>query len=347
MANLSQIAESLNVSINLTKGQQTNSQSNPNKPEGQKRRDWITEKQPPATPTNTQEKIFATTEGKPCIATLSLKDLRSNPLKVAQYIFELSQNEPTNTTNNITRTEIMNCLNLSKDSVKTATRFLLRNYLMERIDFRPGKTGWSKFKITTNLYHELKFAYENKLLTPQKIEAKLDSTLKKEADWNNIDIESLESIGLNKKHLLQLKHKNEPIVVQESIFHFAYGLKFNPKIKNYENPLSVLIGVLRKGEAWIEANYRSAQEIAQEKIIRTLQAQKERLEKLYEEAFSLAFSDWYSNLTTEATEAIVSSLNTHSIGTKNITPKKILLRTYFNQNIWPTKKWEYVSNPTI
>jgi len=342
MANLTQIAESLNVPININENKQKHAQTEINKPEGKKRRDWISDY--PITPQGyLKENRSFVFEKKEPNNTLSLKDLRSNPLKVAQYIFESSKNEPNNITEKITRSEIMAFLKLSKDSVKTATRFLLRNFLIERIDFRPGKTGWSKFKITTNLFNELKIAYENKSLAIQKTENMNTTTIKQETEWDNIDISQLEHIGLNKKHILQLKPKNTPIVVQESIFHFAYGLKFNQKVKNYDSPLSVLIGVLRKGEAWIETNYRTTQEIAQENIIKNLKEQKERLEKLQEEAFVLAFSDWYNSLSTETTEEIIHSITSSSQGTKNLTPKKVLLRTYFNQTIWPNKKQHYLT----
>jgi hypothetical protein len=341
MANLTQIAESLKVSINIVDKTNNPTQEN-NKLEGKKRRDWIIEEQ--SSKSHYIEKKNRFIDNANTKPNLHLKDIRSNPLKLMQYIFELSQNKPDKISEKTTKTDIITSLKLSKDSVKTAIRFLLRNSLIKRIDFRAGKNGWSKFKISDHLFEELELAYKNNFFSKQKPENNNLFALQKDSGWDNIDIAPLEHIGLNKKHILQLKSKNSPLIVQESIFHFAYGLKFNPKAKNYENPLSVFIGVLRKGEAWIEINYKSTQEIAQENIIKNLQAQKERLEKLQEEAFNLAFLDWYNNLTPEMIEQTLQSISNQNTGTKNFIPKKVLLRTYFNQTIWSHKKHSYISS---
>ena len=115
--------------------------------------------------------------------------------------------------------------------------------------------------------------------------------------------------------------------------------KFNPKAKSYSDPLLVLIGVLRKGEAWIEPNYRSTQEIAQETLNNNIKSQSERLRKLAEEAFNLAFSEWRENL---SEEKIISILKEDINGTEIFIPKKVRLKTYFNEKIWPIKKTSYL-----
>src|SRR5699024_4069842 len=51
------------------------------------------------------------------------------------------------------------------------------------------------------------------------------------AEWQTIDHTVLAEIGFNNSHLLQLyKMANlDPIVVQDSIYHFAFDLKHNDK----------------------------------------------------------------------------------------------------------------------
>jgi len=49
-----------------------------------------------------------------------------------------------------------------------------------------------------------------------------------------------------------MKKYNTPQIVQESINQFSFGFNHNSQIKKYANPLLVFMGVLRKGEAWIE-----------------------------------------------------------------------------------------------
>ena len=86
--------------------------------------------------------------------------------------------------------------------------------------------------------------------------------------WLKINIEPLKAIGFSDTQLQQLQNRNTPEIIQESIYHFAYGLEHNEKTKKYkDNALNVLMGVLRKGQAWIEPNYRSPQELALEDLI--------------------------------------------------------------------------------
>ncbi len=95
-------------------------------------------------------------------------------------------------------------------------------------------------------------------------------------EWNNVDYESLHRIGFSKTQIMQLIDKADPNIVQESINHFAFGLENNQKLKKYDDPLNVLMGVLRKGQAWFEKDYRSPKEIAQLKLIEIKKAEIER-----------------------------------------------------------------------
>lgn len=342
MANLTQIAKSLNVPINVNEIKPNRTSLEKNKPEGKKRRDWIVTNDENNTTQDIEERKSLFTTKKPENVELTLKDLRSNPLKIAQYLFEVSKKNIENSTGKLTRSQITSNLQLSKDSVKTAIRFLTKNSLIEKIEFQTGKNGWSKFKITKKLFDEFNIAYDKGLLSPVSPSGNANSSSKKlNNDWDSIDIIPLKNIGLNQKHLVQLKSRNVPEVVQESILHFAFGLKFNPKVQAYENPLAVLIGVLRKGEPWIEVNYKTAQEIAQEEVIKNLQQQKERLQKLQEDAFNLAFNSWYDELSDQQIEKEINDADV-SIGVKNVGPRKMILRSYFKKTIWPEKKSLYL-----
>jgi len=106
----------------------------------------------------------------------------------------------------------------------------------------------------------------------------------------------------------------------------------------------VLIGVLRKGEAWIEPNYRSTQEIAQETINNNIKSQAERLQKLTEEAFDLAFAKWKQNLSEEEIKLILQD-DIKEAGT--FVPQKVRLKAHFKQNIWPNKKVSCLSETSV
>lgn len=161
--------------------------------------------------------------------------------------------------------------------------------------------------------------------------------------WNEINTDLLNEIGLNQKHLLQLRNYSSPQIVQESINHFAFGLQNNAKTKSYKDPVAVLVGVLRKGEAWIESAYKSPQEIATEKLLAQKKAENERVRQLDEKLQNEYFVDWIENLTEEQIKTIVGD---NMVGPKSLQEKakKSLLMEYFQTNEWPKLKKSVLNN---
>lgn len=159
-------------------------------------------------------------------------------------------------------------------------------------------------------------------------------------EWRCVNIEALKEIGFSLTQLKQLhsKNLNTPEITQESINHFAYGLENNPKIKNYSEPLNVLMGVLRKGQAWTEPNYQSPREIAQCQLNERKKAERERLKKLEDDAYKFALGEWQESLTTKQLEEIVSPKKPGS----DVVPQQVKLSMYFREEIWPKKKKDYV-----
>ncbi|QGN97025.1 hypothetical protein Psal071_03651 (plasmid) [Piscirickettsia salmonis] len=159
-------------------------------------------------------------------------------------------------------------------------------------------------------------------------------------NWLNINFTPLEEIGFTSTQLKQLHSRslNTPEIIQDSIYHFAFALKFKKTVQKYSEPLNVLMGVLRKGEAWTEQNYRSAQEIAQEEFIERKKAEKERLNKLKEEAYKLAFDEWSKSLTLEAIDKIAPRKKING----DITPQQVKLNNHFKENVWEKIKEEYL-----
>ncbi|MCW8445716.1 hypothetical protein OQJ05_16905 [Fluoribacter gormanii] len=167
---------------------------------------------------------------------------------------------------------------------------------------------------------------------------KIEITIPEE--WQKIDFESLSHIGFSKTQIKQLIERNDPDVVQESINHFAYGLDNNPKYKKYEDPLTVLMGVLRKGQGWFEKDYRSPKEIAMQQLLEIRKAQTERQKQIEEETFKWALNNWQENMSPEEIEKIAP------INRKNgdITPQSAKLSLYFKENVWPKLKKDLIPN---
>lgn len=185
-----------------------------------------------------------------------------------------------------------------------------------------------------NRNNNLLHSSSNNITTTENMELSLSG------DWVEINIEPLKDIGFSLTQLkqLQLKSLNTPKIIQESIDHFSFGLEYNPKVKQYSDPLNVLMGVLRKGQAWIEQNYRSPQEIAQERFLVQKKAERERFKKLEEEAYKFALEEWCDSLSAEKIEEIAPSKKSEM----DITPQNVKLSLYFKSTIWPQKKIEYL-----
>ncbi|WP_119328377.1 hypothetical protein [Cysteiniphilum halobium] len=135
-------------------------------------------------------------------------------------------------------------------------------------------------------------------------------------NWTDLDFSSLTEFGFNKRHVTQIKNFNKSLdvdnqltvdSVQESIEHYAWALQNRlDEMASYapaNNRLRGLIGVLKKGGNWTEANYKSPEDLAFEA---SLKAKEERLLKLKEQkerVFNLEFELWCESLTaTELTD---------------------------------------------
>jgi len=273
--------------------------------------------------------------------SLCFSDLRSNPLQLFIFLHEITRREGDNyTTPRVMLREMMLQLDISKDSARTALRFLLKNNFIERIDFQPGQFGWSRYQLNKKVCEEKERDLSTRSIGHIGVAKKVahKPIIEETIDlWSDIDFSALEVIGFNKNHILQIKNKTTPEIAQESINHFSYSLKHNKKTKEYPNPIATLITVLKRGEAWIEPNYQSPQELAQLKIIESKKAEIERNKALKEEIYSLAFEEWKQSLSEE--EKNMLAPDRRNVG--DPIPPHAKLSTYFKEEIWPKRKKNY------
>ena len=362
MAKLEDLMPELKGSFNGQNGKRLQSQKNAI---GRKRRAWIDDSNEKGSIDTidkhhsniihnkgfelTGEKGFINPIHKPYL--LCLADLRSNPLKLIKLFFSISEkiNEEYET-RRVRLSDVMLTLNISKDSARTALRFLLKNNLLTRIEYQAGVHGWSRYKIQKSISLEINTALKKGLIEPSDA---IDRSRKKnkenykeqdlldinENDWNNVDITPLEKIGFKNQHILQVKNKITPELLQESINHFTFGLQNNPKVKKYSDPLATFISVLKRGESWIEPNYRSRQELAQEELLRIKKAELERMKQLEDQARKIAFDEWQQYLSTEEIEGIAPSSIKRQFGEPS---KEVKLSRYFKEYVWPKKKSQYL-----
>src|SRR5215216_6654797 len=134
---------------------------------------------------------------------LSFTDLRSNPLRIFRYLFEMAKKASDDyTTPRIKMGDMMLHFDMSKDSARTALRFLLKQKFIERIAFQAGATGWSRYQLNKAICNEVERGLSTGFIDPfsdskkKEINHSLDDV---NDTWDEIDFSALEFIGFNKK----------------------------------------------------------------------------------------------------------------------------------------------------
>lgn len=151
-------------------------------------------------------------------------------------------------------------------------------------------------------------------------------------DWKKINFDILSHIGFSETQLRQLYESNItlPEVVQDAINRFAYSLDHNTKVQAYNDPLNVLMGVLRKGQRWNEPNYIPPKDLALRQLLDEKRKQKEQKDAMIKELIELEFPDWRKKLTETEIKNIVPP---ETLNTKLSPAITVALRTYFVENI--------------
>lgn len=229
----------------------------------------------------------------------------------------------------ISTEEIRNELKISPERVRNLIFRIIKKGGVESVMYKSGQNACRVFRLSRFLYQNLlndlhrkqmKFTNTlanslaeplasntyssnfNNITTTNEIDS-FDENL----DWAKIDIEPLQEIGFTRNHLKQLCEKklNTPEAIQESIYHFAYGIKNSPKTAAYQEPLTVLMGVLRKGQVWIESKYESPKIIALKQIAEAKKREKEQRDKIMDEIVEVEYPEWRRKLTDERLNQIV------------------------------------------
>lgn len=263
------------------------------------------------------------------------------------------------TTGCLTLEYISTTIKHSKEGIKNAIYHLEKKSFIERNSFKNGRGGWTKYTLPDWLFSEIlqnetgrklveKCEKSGRKVVEQPVEQPVDAlsssssiynitTTNYSLDpqksnlpeiWQKVDIDILQNIGFSESHLKQLVEKNIPECVEESLKHFAFGLLHNPKTKQYSDPLNVLMGVLRKGQAWVESNYKSQLEITTEEFLQRKKAEAERIAKHNQEIHNAEFIIWDGGLSSQEIEQIKTNPNYGG-------PLSVRKRVFFNEFIWP------------
>ena len=299
---------------------------------------------------------------KTIFLTDSIRTLTGIQRKIFFYVIDLCSSRGQLHTNAILTTDIAAIANCSFGSAKTSLIRLINKNLLLRKKGKTSRGGHIVLGITKEVQaaalqaqrlslnvreHHLDNAIgnniDNKLSNNGTSSSNIyiNTTTKNIAlpeDWLTINFEPLHQIGFSLTQITQLYSQalNVPEIIQESIYHFAFGLENNPNVKAYPQPLYVLMGVLRKGQAWVENNYQSPQEIAQRELIERKKAELERKRQLEDDAFQLGLEEWKESLSTEEFEKITEKR------AGDVTPKPVKISLYFKEYVWPNVKKNYL-----
>ncbi|MBV9576696.1 MAG: hypothetical protein JO149_08750 [Gammaproteobacteria bacterium] len=283
----------------------------------------------------------------------SVKKLAGIQKNIFYYVISICSARCLLDTGNLLTSDLAIAVNCSIGSAKTSLIRLIEKQLIFRLQGKPSRGGHIVLGVTKQIQAAAIQAQQN-LFNPLKIsqkgnviDNKSDNTVHYSSsnyknitttttslpdDWKKINFEILQPIGFSETQLRQLCDSNmtTPEIVQDAIQRFAYSLEHSDKVKAYNDPLNVLMGVLRKGQRWIEPNYISPKELTLRQLVEEKRKQKEQRDAMMKELIELEFPDWRRKLTTDEIEKIVPE----DIRKTNLSAAiQASLRTYYVEKI--------------
>lgn len=258
--------------------------------------------------------------------------------------------------------------NADIDTTKTAVQRLLNKNLLQRGYGKRGKGGFSVYHVREEIKNAVidaqrKGEVNTHLVTnkgsnkesfnPYSSGSYINTTTKEESSlnqktdspWDNIDIEPLTTIGFTRSHLKQIimDDKLPADIVQDSIYAFAFDMDKNNKIKTLKSaPLNYFMGILRSGKPYAPpANYESPQDAAMRIYLERKKEAEQKRSAMEDEIFNVAFNEWESGLSIENKDSIYPQAVKNS---RLSSEKTAHLRLYFRDQIWASKKDEYLMN---
>ena len=254
--------------------------------------------------------------------------------KILLFLYENCKKIRSKETEPLSLEYLANQLNICLGSVKTTIRRLQVKNLIKRIDFKNGRSGWSRYEVPNELFSEImQLETEHKInisrtQTEHKLNTEADTNFLSSSgnyiykttttegmqnlnqlrmylptEWQDLDIEPLSKIGFNTNHLSQIVSQNKltPEIVQDSIYAFAFDLQENDKAKSIKgDPINFFMGILRKVGPYVTpSNYESPQDKAMRLYRENMHAIEKKRVDAEKEAINLAFNSWFSKLTDE------------------------------------------------
>ena len=249
----------------------------------------------------------------------SLVGLQRN---IILFIYSSCKLARSKSTDALTLEHIAQTLQTSSGSVKTTLQRLEKKNYIERISFKNGRGGWSKYELSEILFRELlQLETENKVTTnwqqtENKVVAKVATepatTLPSSSSINitttnykagalaKIELtESLTLIGFNQGHIEQLLRDSSlgSEEIQNSLNAFAFDLGFEDVKRKVRSPIGLIMKLLKNGQAYIsEKGYESEEDRLYRELIERADKKNEEKKNLKSKLVEIKFEEWLENI---------------------------------------------------
>ena len=257
--------------------------------------------------------------------------------------------------------KLANQFKITAGTCRTSINRLVEKGFLERDLSKPGKNGFSVFKIIHSVRRQIKKdqitessqksypqdprdpnnIYNNNIITidsdiPSRKEEDVDNFL-----ISNIDIEPLEDFGFKERHLNQIKKDSglTDEMIQESIYAYAFDLKENEKDKKIKggDPLKYFMGILLKGRTYNPpSNYESPQLRSVRLCKERMDHERRKIEKFENEIQAAKFEEWLGGVGEEEIEKAIPEKRYRE--ERDSTIFKSFMKDHFKQKHWPIMK---------
>jgi len=290
----------------------------------------------------------------------SILRLSGHQKTIFTFILEKCLSNDSLSSGTVSGEHLTSITNTSLRMVNTSIQRLVEKKLLLRENGKRGRGGFYSFSITQEvkssaIEHRKIMIVDNKELlrsTENQSETYfrpaidnrqlINSVIPK--DWEDIDIEPLQHIGFSKSHITQLYKQGELEAqsVQDSIYHFAFDLKYNNKSENItkSNPIGYFMGILKRSGVYTSPdNYESPKNMALRELLEGKRAEKEKYEAMIKELINIAFEEWQAELSVEEKDNIIpNEVKKHGLSGAKLAS----LKSYFMENVWSEKQKDYL-----
>ena len=286
------------------------------------------------------------------------------------------------TTESLTLEHLSSALKASCGCIKTTIQRLEAKGAVERVEFKNGRGGWSKYAIPDLLFQELlQYESNNKLATnwqqqynnlshestkPSTTSSDsnicINTTTTLPEDFKQIDFSALSEIGFDESHVIQIyrEYSQKPElslsaeIVQNSINALAFDLKYNNVANDLKRPPAVFLTyLLKKGQPYSSKTPEKVLTPREESMREYVLAQEKKNLKLLEietMAKGFALKEWLDALPDEELFSFNPENNVRPTGM----PEKLyqlskrkkaieLAKEYFNTILWPEKRSKFLN----